>query len=82
MGIRICQICHTEHPLEEYYTKDVYICRKCNTFLHNISNFKKLIKTKGVDFATKLLMKEERIIQAKYLILSGKKINDACRESL
>ena len=72
---RKCQICSREHPLEEYYTKDVYICRKCNTIIAYLSRFKKLIKTKGVDIAKDIITRESLMLAAKENILDGNGIN-------
>ena len=79
MGIRICQICHTEYPLEEYYTKDVYICRKCNTTIAYLSKFKKLIKTKGINIAKDIIIRERSRLNAKEDILDGYGINEVAR---
>lgn len=76
---RKCQICHTEHPLEEYYTKNVYICRKCNTIIAYISRFKKLIKTKGIDIAKDDIIREKLLLRAKENILYGHGINEVAR---
>ena len=82
MDIRICQICHTEHPLEEYYTKDVYICRKCNTIIAYLSRFKKLIKTKGINIAKDIITREHLMLNAKEYILDGYGINAVARTLL
>ena len=82
MNNRICQICHTEHPLEEYYTKDVYICRKCNTIIAYLSRFKKLIKTKGINIAKDIITREHLMLNAKEHILDGHGINTVAKALL
>lgn len=77
--LRICQICRTEHPLDEYYTKDVYICRKCNTIIAYLSRFKKLVKTKGIDIAKNIIINERLLLDAKENIIYDRGINEVAR---
>lgn len=79
MNIRKCQICHIEHPLEEYYTKDVYICRKCNTIIVYLSRFKKLVKANGIDIAKDGIMRDKLLLRAKENIIYGHGINEVAR---
>lgn len=79
MNIRKCQICHIEHPLEEYYTKDVYICRKCNTIIAYLSRFKKLVKANGIDIAKDSITRDKLLLRAKENIIYGHGINEVAR---
>lgn len=79
MSTRICQICRTEYPLKMYYTKDVYICKKCNTIIAYLSRFKKLIKTNGVDIAKDSVTRERLLLKAKENIIYGHGINEVAR---
>lgn len=79
MSTRSCQICRTDHPLEEYYTKDVYICKNCNTLVANFSRFKKLIKINGINIVKNIIINERLLLDAKEGILCGSGINNAVR---
>lgn len=76
---RKCQICRTEHPLENYYTKDVYICKKCNTIIAYLSRFNKIIKSKGINFAKDDITRDKLLLRAKENIIYGHGINEVAR---
>lgn len=76
---RKCQICRIEYLIKEYYTKNVYICRKCNTLIANLSRFKKIIKSEGMLYASNLIINERLMLDAKESILGDCSINNAVR---
>lgn len=79
MNTRKCQICRMEHPLNEYYTKNVYICKKCNTIIAYLGRFKKLINTKGINIAKDTITRDKLTLRAKENILYGHGINEVAR---
>ena len=81
MENRICQICQESKTLDNFYTIKSYICKECHSFVTNVSRFKKVIKTKGINFATDMLIKDELMCGAKRLVLSGITINESCRKT-
>ena len=79
MDNRVCQICQKNKSMDNFYTAKSYICKECNSFVTNVSRFKKIIKKEGIDFAYNLLLQEELLLKAKNYVLNGQTINGACR---
>ena len=79
MNNRICQICQEKKPMDNFYTMRSYICKDCHTIVTNVTRFKKVIKSKGIDFATDILIRDRLMLETKQEILAGQTINEACR---
>ena len=79
MNNRICQICQENKLMDNFYTIKSYICKDCHATVTNVTRFKKIIKTKGIDFATNILMRDKMMFEVKQAVLSGQAISEACR---